>query len=223
MGKLFLVATPIGNLGDLSSRALKILSSADLILAEDTRVTQKILNNFDIKAPLRRYNEHNPEKIFGEVKKILSDNKSIVLVSDSGTPGISDPGGKLVNFVQNNLPATNISVIPGPSAVVAALSVSGMPANEFTFLGFVPAKNKRKKFFEKVKNIEVRPVVIYESPHRFLKTLGELKEELGGDREVFIAREMTKIYEEYFKGSLEKAISYFKEHTVKGEFVIIIK
>jgi 16S rRNA (cytidine1402-2'-O)-methyltransferase len=223
MGKLFVAATPIGNLGDLSGRALKIISSADLILAEDTRVTQKILNNFNISVPIKRYNEHNPEKTFEYLKNILSDNKSIVLVSDSGTPGISDPGGKLVDFVRNNLPKTDIFVIPGSSAVIAALSVSGMPANEFTFLGFVPAKNKRKKFFEKVKNIEVRPVVIYESPHRFLKTLGELKEELGGNREVFIAREMTKIYEEYFKGSLEEAIFYFEEHTVKGEFVIIVK
>ena len=223
MGRLFVVATPIGNLDDLSKRASKALSSVDLILAEDTRVTQKILNSFDIDTPVRRYNEHRPEKVFDEVKNLFSEGKSAALVSDSGTPGISDPGGKLVEFVQKNLPEVNILVIPGPSAVAAALSVSGMPANEFTFLGYPPAKNKRKKFFERVGRMETRPVVLYESPHRFLKTLNELKEEIGEEADIFIIREMTKIYEEHFRGSLGEAINHFENGQVKGEFVIIVR
>lgn len=223
MGRLFVVATPIGNMDDLSKRALEVLSSVDLILAEDTRVTQKILNSFSIDTPVRRYNEHRPEKIFNEVKSLFLENKSAALVSDSGTPGISDPGGRLVEFVQMSLPEVNVLAVPGPSAVAAALSVSGMPGNEFTFLGYPPAKNKRKKFFERVKNIETRPVVLYESPHRFLKTLNELKEEIGGEADVFVIREMTKIYEEHFRGTLEEAIRHFENGEVRGEFVIIIR
>ncbi len=223
MSKLFVVATPIGNLGDLSKRALETLSSADLILAEDTRVTQKILNAFGIDTPMRRYNEHNPEGTFKEVEEIFREGKSAALVSDSGTPGVSDPGGRLVEFVRENLPEMEILVVPGPSAVAAALSVSGMPANKFTFLGYPPAKKKRKKFFKEVSEIETRPVVLYESPHRLLKTLNELKEETGGEEHIFIAREMTKVYEEYFRGSLEEAIRHFEEGELKGEFVIILE
>ena len=222
MSIIYVVATPIGNLGDISGRALEILKSSDLIFAEDTRVTQKILNRFGIAVPIRRYNEHEPEKTFKEAEKLLKEGKEIVLVSDSGTPGISDPGGKIVEFVQKNLPNTKIRVVPGPSAVVAALSVSGMPANEFTFLGYPPAKNKRRKFFGRVAEIKTRPVVLYESPHRVERTLKELAEVLGDDREVFIGRELTKIYEEHFRGSLEEAIAHFKKGKVKGEFTIII-
>ena len=222
MSILYVVATPIGNLGDISGRALEILKSSDLIFAEDTRVTQKILNHFEIAVPIRRYNEHKPEKAFKEAEKLLREGKEIVLVSDSGTPGISDPGGKMVEFVQKNLPNTKIRVVPGPSAVVAALSVSGMPANEFTFLGYPPAKNKRRKFFGRVAEIKTRPVVLYESPHRVERTLRELAEVLGDDKEVFIGRELTKIYEEHFRGSLEEAIAHFKKGKVKGEFTIII-
>ncbi len=223
MGKLFVVATPIGNLNDLSKRALETFSSADLILAEDTRVTQKILNSFNINAPVRRYNEHRPEKTFEEVKKLFREGRSVALVSDSGTPGVSDPGGKLVEFVRRNIPEADVVVIPGPSAVAAALSVSGMPANEYTFLGYPPAKNKRKKFFERVGGIETRPVVLYESPHRLLRTLNELEDAMGEETDVFIAREMTKIYEEHFRGSLEEAIRHFEDGEVRGEFVIIIR
>lgn len=223
MSKLFVVATPIGNLDDLSGRALETLSSADLILAEDTRVTQKILNNFNIDTPVKRYNEHSPESSFRKVKDIFREDRSVALVSDSGEPGISDPGGKLVEFIRKNLPEVRILVVPGPSAVTGALSVSGMPANRFTFLGYPPAKKKRRKFFEKIGDIETRPVVLYESPHRFLKTLKNLEKEAGGESEVFIAREMTKMYEEYFRGSLEEAVRHFEEGKVKGEFVIIVK
>lgn len=221
----YVVATPIGNLGDISKRTLEILKVSDLILAEDTRVTQKILNHFDVSTPIKRYNEHNPVKVFDSVSKLLNKGDVVSLVSDSGTPGISDPGSKLVKFIKKELPKVKIRVIPGPSAVVSSLSVSGIPSNEFTFLGFPPAKNKRKKFFKKVKEIIVRPVVMYESPHRLLKTLSELKEEVGEESEIFICKEMTKIYEEHFTGNINQALNYFikNDDKIKGEFVIILK
>ncbi len=226
MSKLFVVGTPIGNLDDISGRALEVFSNVDLILAEDTRVTQKILNNFEIKTSVKRYNEHSPEKIFEKVTELFKQNKSVALVSDSGMPGISDPGGKLVEYVQKNIKGVGILVVPGPSAVTSALAVSGMPANEFTFLGYPPAKNKRQKFFKKVAGVEITPVVLYESPHRFLKTLRQLEEFVGEEREVFVGREMTKMYEEYFRGSIKEALYYFGEKgegKVKGEFVIVIE
>ena len=223
MGTLFVVGTPIGNMDDISGRALEVFSNVDLILAEDTRVTQKILNTFEINTPVGRYNEHKPEGAFEKVRKLLEEGKSVALVSDSGTPGISDPGGKMVEYVQSQVKEAGILVVPGPSAVAAALSVSGMPANEFTFLGYPPAKKKRKKFFKRVAEIETRPVVLYESPHRFLKTLNELRDVVGGEKDIFVAREMTKMYEEHFRGSLDLAISHFEEGQVKGEFVIVVE
>jgi 16S rRNA (cytidine1402-2'-O)-methyltransferase len=226
MSKLFVVATPIGNLDDISTRTLNTLEVSDLILAEDTRVTQKILNTFNIDTPIKRYNEHKPNLIFNELVELFNEDKNVVLVSDSGTPGISDPGGKLVRFVRENFEDVEIRVVPGPSAVTSILSVSGLPSNEFAFLGFPPLKNKRKKFFERIKDLDIRPVIIYESPHRLLKTLEEIKLYIGSEIDVFIGREMTKIYEEYFEGSISEAIDYFGDNgdgKIKGEFVIIIK
>lgn len=220
MGTLYVIGTPIGNLKDISLRALEVLKEVELVFAEDTRVTKKLLSRFNLHPALKRYNEHMPEKTFREAQKILASGGRVALVSDSGTPGISDPGVKLVDFVRNNLPEVKIEVLPGASAAIAALSVSGLPANEFTFLGFPPAKRKRKKFFEKVRDVEVRPVVLYESPHRLKKTLEGLADVFDNEKEIFIAREMTKIYEEYFKGTIAEAINYFGEG--RGEFVIVI-
>src|SRR6056297_1469709 len=226
MSKLFVVGTPIGNLDDISGRALEVFSNVDLILAEDTRVIQKILNNFEIKTSVSRYNEHKPEKVFEKITELFKQGKSVALVSDAGMPGVSDPGGKLVEYIQKNIKGVGILVVPGPSAVTSALAVPGMPANEFTFLGYPPAKNKRQKFFKKVAGVEITPVVLYESPHRFLKTLRQLKEYIDSERDVFVGREMTKMYEEYFRGTVEEALYYFGEEgegKVKGEFVIVIE
>lgn len=221
MGTLFVVATPIGNLGDISDRVISTLKESDIIFAEDTRVTKKITSHFEIDTKVLRYNEHKPEKTFKKVRSFLEKSKSISLVSDSGTPGISDPGGKLVNFVRSEVNGTKIRVVPGPSAVVAALSASGLPASEFSFLGFPPAKRKRNKFFKRVGKIDVRPVVIYESTHRLQKTFDGLEDQLG-DIEIFVAKEMTKVYEDYFIGFISDAREYFKGKKGKGEFVIII-
>lgn len=221
MPKLFVAATPIGNLEDVSDRFLKTLQEVDLIFAEDTRVTGKIVSHFDIKTSIKRYNEHNPKKSFRTIEELFSNGKDVALVSDSGTPGISDPGFKLVQYVWNNLPNVDIRVIPGASAVISALSVSGVPSNEFTFLGFPPAKNKRNKFFKNINNVDIRPVVLYESPHRLQKTFDDI-DEFVDNSGIFVAKEMTKVHEDYFRGPVSKAKEYFKEKKGKGEFVIII-
>lgn len=221
MSKLFVAATPIGNLEDVSERLIKTLKEVDFIFAEDTRKTKKITSHFDINTPIKRYNEHSPEKSFKKLEEFFNEDKSIALVSDSGTPGISDPGFKLVQFVWKNFKKVEVKVIPGSSAVISALSVSGIPANEFTFLGFPPAKNKRNKFFKKVDDIEVRPVVLYESPHRLQKTFDDI-ERFVDNKGVFVAKEMTKVYEDYFRGRVSEAKEYFSDKKGKGEFVIII-
>lgn len=222
MGVLYVVATPIGNLKDISLRALDVLKEADLILTEDTRMTRKLLSHYEVRTIVRRYNEHAPDKTFNETKKHLRSGKIIALVSDAGTPGVSDPGAKLVAFVRDEVPDAHIEVVPGPSAITAALSVSGIPANQFTFVGYPPAKRKRRAFFEKLKSIEVRPIVLYESPHRFEKTLDELAETFGENTDIFVARELTKIYEEHFKGTIKEAKQHFTGERRKGEFVLLL-
>ncbi len=222
MGILYIVATPIGNLKDITLRAIEILKVTDVIYAEDTRVTQKLLTHYEIKTPIKRYNEHFPKSTATEVTRMLQTGENIALVSDAGTPGISDPGSVLVSLVRENLPNAKIIAIPGASALVAALSVSGFPANKFTFLSYPPIKNKRKKFFAGLKDISTRPMVIYESPHRLHKTLGELKEIFGEEYRIFISKELTKIYETNFVGTIAEAASYFTGDEGRGEFVIII-
>jgi len=223
MASLYVVATPIGNLGDVSERALAALRDSSVIFAEDTRVTGKLTAHFGIRVSVRRYNEHAPDAAFRETRERLKRGENISLVSDSGTPGISDPGVKLVAFVAREAPNAKIVPIPGPSAAVAALSVSGMPANEFTFLGFPPAKRKRKAFFARVAVADARPVVIYEAPHRIAKTLGELAEAVGEDVPVFVARELTKMYEEHLRGTLGEVKKLLAEREkARGEFVIVV-
>ncbi len=222
MGTLYVLATPIGNLKDITLRALEILKNADLILAEDTRVTKKLLAHFEIKKPVIRYDEYAAGKIYSEVLEKLKEGQKIALVTDAGTPGISDPGAKLVAFIQKELPRAKIIPIPGPSALTAALSVSGLNANQFVFFGYPPHKKGRQTFFKNLKEIETRPVVFYESPHRFRKALENLKEVFGGEAEIIVARELTKIYEEIFRSSILEAINHFQSERVKGEFVIII-
>lgn len=223
MGKLFIVGTPIGNLSDISFRALETLKSADIILAEDTRVTQKLLYHFNIKKQLISYNEHSSFKIYEKVYDLLLNNKNIALVSDAGTPSISDPGARLIEFLLNKNSNIQIIPVPGPSALITALSVSGINSDQFTFLGYPPHKKKRKKFFEQIQNINIWPVVLYESPHRFLKTLSDLQAVLGSEIFIVICRELTKIYEEIWRGKLQDAINYFSNKKIQGEFVLVLK
>lgn len=221
-GTFYVVATPIGNLKDITFRAIEILRDADLILAEDTRVTKKLLNHYGIHTPVKRYDEHVGPKIYDEAAEALQNGKSIALVSDAGTPGISDPGARLIEFLRSRLPDLKVIPIPGPAALIAALSVSGVSADEFTFLGYPPHKKGRQTFFGKLKNIEVRPLVLYESPHRLQKTFAALLENFGPEKEIIVAKELTKIHEEIWRGAIALAKSHFALERGQGEFVLII-
>lgn len=223
MGNLFVIATPIGNLKDITLRALETLKSVDFVLAEDTRITFKLLSYYDIKKPILSYHKFSKEKVYEKIYKLLLEGKNLALVSDAGTPSISDPGSKLIQFLINKNPNIKIIPIPGPSALTAALSVAGATDNQFTFLGYPPHQRGRKKFFEKLKQIETWPIVLYESPHRFLKTLKELKEVFGENLKIIVCRELTKIYEEIWRGEIKNALNYFNPQNIKGEIVIILQ
>jgi len=222
MGILYIIATPIGNLKDITLRALKILKSVDLVLTEDTRVAKKLLNHYEISKQIKRYDEYAEVNFYKEIRDELKKGKTVALVTDAGTPGISDPGSKLVNFIQKELPATKIVPIPGPSALITALSASGVPSDQFTFLGYPPHKKGRQTFFKKIKEIETKPVVFYESPYRIEKAFNTLEEILGETKEIIVARELTKIYEEIFRGKINEARKHFQGEKKKGEFVLII-
>ncbi len=225
MGDFYVVATPIGNLEDITLRAISVLKSADLILAEDTRITLKLLNRYQIKTSLKRYNEDNPGPAIKAAAEILGRGGSVALVSDAGTPGISDPGFMIINWLRQNLPdEVRVVPVPGPAAVTALVSVSGEPGRRFAFLGYPPAKKKRKKFFELIANSPVWPVVIYESPHRLLKTLADIKSTLGKDCQLVLGRELTKVFEEIIWGKVDEIEADFKARgKIKGEFVLLIK
>ncbi len=222
MPTLFIVATPIGNLEDITLRALRVLKEVDVVLAEDTRVTQKLLRHYEIKKPVLRYDEHVAERMHKRVADELAKGRSVALVSDAGTPGISDPGSRLVAYVREYAPEVSIVPIPGPSALVSALSVAGISADSFTFLGYPPHKKGRKTFFERARDINARPVVLYESPHRLRRTLENIAEVLGNDTSLVIAKELTKIHEELWCGACFQAITYFVGRKGKGEFLLII-
>ena len=222
MGTLYIVATPIGNLKDITLRALEILKEADLILAEDTRVIQKLFFHYEIRKPIKRYDEYSKSGIYEEIKERLLKGGSVALVSDAGTPGIADPGSKLVDFVRRELPEAKILPLPGPSALTTLLSASGLAANEFTFLGYPPHKKGRQKFFRSLKDMPTRPIVIYESPHRIVHALESLTENFGADYEIVVGRELTKIHEEIFRGGVKKAMEHFQGERLKGEFVLVI-
>ena len=212
MLKLYVVATPIGNLGDITLRAIETLKSVDIILAEDTRVTKKLLSHYGIRKPVFRLRENiRPEA--------LSKFGDIALVTDAGTPGISDPGHKLISEL-SKLSELRAIPIPGPSALSAIISASDIDLSEFTFLGFPPHKKGRETFFKRIAKSEL-PVILFESPHRIQKTLKQL-ETACGDCYVNIGRELTKIYEEIFRGKLSEAQEHFTGEKQRGEFVIII-
>ena len=222
--KFYVVATPIGNLGDMSFRAVEVLKSVDFILAEDTRVTKKLLQHYKIKNEIFSYNSFSSETKNNKILEELAGGKIIALVSDAGTPTISDPGFKIISQIIENLGnKVEIIPIPGPSALITALSISGISSARFTFYGFFPRKKGRKMLIEEIETSK-KTSVFYESPHRLEKTLQLLSENLSEQRVVFVARELTKIYEEKIFGSPQKVFGFFKDHhqKIKGEFVIIV-
>ncbi len=226
MGILYIVATPIGNLKDISFRAIEILKDADLILCEDTRQTIKLLNHYNISKPLISYFQHSKISKIDYILGQLEKDKKIALVTDAGTPGISDPGGKLVEIINTRFPSCQIVPIPGPSALTTALSISGFPADKFIFMGFPPAKKSREKFFKKVAEAEY-PVVLYESCHRILKTLAQLNEMYkvaSSKYQVVVCRELTKEFDSVYRGSADKIIKTLQsgKNNLKGEFVVAI-
>ncbi|MEG0876416.1 MAG: 16S rRNA (cytidine(1402)-2'-O)-methyltransferase [Oscillospiraceae bacterium] len=219
-GTLYLVATPIGNLGDFSPRAVETLQNADFIAAEDTRVTMKLLNYFGIKKPLISYFEHNRVYSGEKILQRLINGENVALVSDAGMPAISDPGEDLVRLCGE----ANVKVccVPGPCALVSALAVSGLSTQRFTFEGFLSTSNKsRAQHLESLKN-EQRTMVIYEAPHKLMLTLSDLRETFGGERKISLCREITKLYEETLRTTIDGAIAHFSETPPKGEFVLVI-
>ncbi len=222
MGTLYIVGTPIGNLKDITLRALEVMKTADVIFAEDTRVTKKLLARYGITVRVERYDEHSHARVVPRVVELLRTGRSVALVTDAGTPGIADPGARLIGFVRAELPAVQVVPIPGPSALTAALSAAGIPAEHFTFVGYPPQKKGRQTFFLGLRHATFRPIVLYESPHRIVRTFGELGQVFGMDTELIVARELTKIYEELFRGDIKTALAYFTGERSKGEFVIII-
>lgn len=218
-GCLYLVATPIGNLEDISLRALRVLKESDLIACEDTRQSLKLLSHFEIHKPLESYHEHNELTRAPELVLKMEEGARVALVSDAGTPAISDPGHRLVTLcLRHHIP---VIPIPGPSAIVAALAASGVPAEEFTFIGFLPARPaERRRALRKVSS-EPRTLVIYDAPNRLRATLEDALEILG-NRHAAVAREMTKIHEEFLRGRIEELISELVERPPKGEITLLI-
>ena len=225
MSKFFVVATPIGNMGDITLRAIETLKSVDLILCEDTRETKKILNKYAINTPTMSYHAQSKLAKTDKIFELLEEGKNIALVSDAGTPGISDPGAMLISQIRARTTLaqnTEVIPIPGASAVIAALSASGLPTHEFTFLGFLPHKKGRETLFKEIAASE-RTMVFYESPHRILKTLESLIK-FCPNKKVCIARELTKIYEEFKIGLPNEILNYLIENPEKqrGEFTVIV-
>ena len=215
MGKLYIVATPIGNLEDITQRALRILKEADLILCEDTRVTQRLLNHYQIKVKTLSYHQHSSQSKIDKLINLISQNQTTALVTDAGTPGLSDPGGKLVaEVISANL---QVEAVPGPSALTAAVSISGRPIDKFLFLGFLPHKKGRQTLLNKIAKSEY-PVVLYESVHRINKLLDEL-----GKSKIILCRELTKKFETVYRGTAEEVKNQLKQSETKGEFVVIIE
>ncbi|MBU1006192.1 MAG: 16S rRNA (cytidine(1402)-2'-O)-methyltransferase [Candidatus Omnitrophica bacterium] len=219
-GKLFIVATPIGNLKDITFRAVETLKEVDLVACEDTRYTRKLLLHYGIHTPTTSYFEHNKIQKGEYLAQLLKDGKNIALVSDSGTPGISDPGFNIINVaIKNNI---QVTVIPGPCALIAALVQSGMPTDSFIFQGFLSHKKAKRRKQLDAMGEEKRTIILYESPHRLLKALDDIKDVLG-DREIVVARELTKMFEETFRSTVSEAIQHFTNKAPRGEFALIIK
>jgi 16S rRNA (cytidine1402-2'-O)-methyltransferase len=218
--KLYLVPTPIGNLEDMTLRAIRILKECDLILAEDTRVTSKLLQHYEIKKPVHAHHQHNEHRTVTFIAERIASGETVALVTDAGTPGISDPGFLLVRECLKL--GLEVECLPGATAFVPALVQSGLPCDAFVFVGFLPQKKGRQT---KLKSLaeETRTMVFYESPHRLIKALGEFKEHFGAERKVSVSRELTKMFEETFRGTVEETAAHFSAKTVKGEIVIVLE
>ncbi|MFA6215411.1 MAG: 16S rRNA (cytidine(1402)-2'-O)-methyltransferase [Patescibacteria group bacterium] len=218
MSTLFIVATPIGNLEDITYRAVRILKSVDLIACEDTRLTKRLLDHYEIKTPTVSYHQHSHVGKIDFLISQLKAGKSLALVSDAGTPGISDPGGLLVKAAVSE--GIKIESVPGPSAVAAALSISGLPSDRFLFLGFLPHKKGRETIIKEIIAAE-QTIVFYESVHRILKTLEQLAK-FGLKKEIVVCRELTKKFETVYRGCVEEVLEKLQQDEVKGEFVVIV-
>ena len=220
-GKLYLCATPIGNLEDITLRVLRTLKEVDLIAAEDTRNSIKLLNHFDIKTPMTSYHEYNKiDKAYVLINK-MQEGQNIALITDAGTPGISDPGEELAAMCYEA--GIEVTSLPGPAACITALTLSGLPTRRFAFEAFLPAdKKERKIILEELKD-ETRTIILYEAPHRLVRTLRELGEVLGGDRHLTVCRELTKKHETAFRTTFAEAVSYYESNDPKGECVLVIE
>lgn len=220
MGKLYLVPTPIGNLKDITLRALEVLKECDLVAAEDTRQSLKLLNHFEIRKPMLSYHQHNEQGKSDNIIEKLKEGKIIALVTDAGTPGISDPGSVIVKkCIEENL---DFEVLPGATATTTALVYSGLDTTKFLFRGFIPRENKeRKPFMEEIKNSK-ETLIFYEAPHRLLNTLSFILESLG-DRKIAVCRELTKLHEEIIRGTVSEIIESYNEKNPRGEYVLVIE
>lgn len=220
MATLYIVATPIGNLEDITLRALRVLAEVDIIFCEDTRTTRVLLDRYKIKTPTESFHAKSPLSKIDRIVKLLGEGKNLALVSDAGTPGISDPGMLLVAAVRKRSPDTSVSAVPGASALTAAISIAGKPLHDFVFLGFLPHKKGRRTLFEEIRT-SARPYIFYESPHRIEKTLESLRD---CGKTVTILRELTKIYESYVSGTAGEVLKTFRDNpeTLRGEFVVIV-
>ena len=219
MSKLFIVPTPIGNLGDITLRSIEVLKSVDLILAEDTRTSSKLLKHYDIDTPVESFHMHNEHKKLESVINKLRSDFEIALISDAGTPGISDPGFLLVRECINN--EVKVECLPGATAFVPALVSSGLPCDRFSFEGFLPVKKGRTKRLKEL-SAETKTMVFYESPHRILKTLNDLSNYFDVESQISVSRELTKLYEETFRGTIKGSVEHFEKNKTKGEFVIVL-
>ena len=226
MGILYIVATPIGNLKDITFRAVETLQEVDFIFAEDTRITKKLLSRYDIHTPLLSYHQHSKKGKTQKILDLLAQGKNLALVTDAGTPGISDPGNELISFLVGSDPTIRILPIPGASALTALASVAGLPMDKFLFLGYPPHKKGRKKFFQEVAQGR-HPVLFYESPHRIMKSLAELSGALdaGGKNQntcILVGRELTKQFETIYRGGIENIQKELGKNPAKGEFVVLV-
>ena len=220
MAKLYIVPTPIGNLEDITLRAINVLKEVDFILAEDTRTSSHLMRHLGIEKPMHSHHKFNEHATVGRVVESIAAGKDVALVSDAGTPGISDPGFLLVRrCVEEGI---EVVTLPGPTALIPALVQSGFPCDRFCFEGFLPQKKGRKKRLEEL-STETRTIIFYESPYRVVKCLEQLAETFGAERRVAVVREITKKFEETVRGTIAEAIAHFKAHEPKGEFVIVVE
>lgn len=220
MSKLYLVPTPLGNLEDITLRSIRILKEADILLAEDTRTSRVLLQHLGIDKRLLSHHQHNEHQSTPEIIRLLQSGNTVALVSDAGTPGISDPGFLLVRACVKA--GIDVECLPGPTAFVPALVISGIPCDRFHFEGFLPLKKGRQTRLTELATFE-STVVLYESPHKLVKTLGQLVEYMGPDRQASVSRELTKMFEETIRGTLTEILTHFQSHEPRGEFVIVVE